>query len=133
MSQFVATIKKIDNIDSLNIVEFNFFENNLKMMSLGLNSDIQVGKKVKLSVKPTNIIIAKNILGDISLSNKIVATIKQVENGELLSSILLKVDDIFLESIITKDSSLNMNLQINDKVSIFIKASDLSIEEVLND
>lgn len=133
MTQFVATIKNIDNIDSLNIVEFEFLGTTLKMMSLDLSSEIQLGKKVKLSVKPTNIIIAKNILGDISLSNNIVATIKQIENGKLLSSILLKIGDIFLESIITKDSSLRMNLQINDEVSMYIKASDLSIEEVLND
>ena len=72
-------------------------------------------------------------MGDISLSNNIVATIKQIENGKLLSSILLKIGDIFLESIITKDSSLRMNLQINDEVSMYIKASDLSIKEVLND
>ena len=86
-----------------------------------------------LSVKPTNIIIGKNLMGDISLANKIVATIEQIENGKLLSSILLKVEDIFLESIITCESSSRMNLQLGDEVSIFIKASDLSIEEVLND
>lgn len=133
MSQFVATIKKIDNVDSLNIVEFAFYGVALKMMSLDLNSNMQIGKRVLLSVKPTNIIIGKNFLGDISLANKIVATIEQIENGKLLSSILLKVEDIFLESIITYESSSRMNLQIGDEVTIFIKASDLSIEEVLND
>lgn len=133
MSQFVATIKKIDNVDSLNIVEFAFYGVALKMMSLDLNSNMQIGKRVLLSVKPTNIIIGKNLIGDISLANKIVATIEQIENGKLLSSILLKVEDIFLESIITCESSSRMNLQIGDEVSIFIKASDLSIEEVLND
>lgn len=133
MSQFVATIKKIDNLDSLNIVEFAFYGVALKMMSLDLNSNMQIGKRVLLSVKPTNIIIGKNLIGDISLANKIVATIEQIENGKLLSSILLKVEDIFLESIITCESSSRMNLQLGDEVSIFIKASDLSIEEVLND
>lgn len=133
MSQFVATIKKIDNVDSLNIVEFAFYGAALKMMSLDLNSNMQIGKRVLLSVKPTNIIIGKNFLGDISLANKIVATIEQIENGKLLSSILLKVEDIFLESIITCESSSRMNLQLGDEVTIFIKASDLSIEEVLND
>ena len=133
MSQFVATIKKIDNVDSLNIVEFAFYGVSLKMMSLDLNSNMSVNKRVILSVKPTNIVIGKNLFGDISLANKIVATIEQIENGKLLSSILLKVEDIFLESIITCESSSRMNLQIGDEVTIFIKASDLSIEEVLND
>ncbi len=133
MSKLIATIKKINSIDNLNIVEFDFLENKLKMMSLGLNPNIQIGKKVKLSIKPTNISIAKDFIGEISLSNQLVATIQNIENGELLSSISLKVGDFLLESIITVDSSKRMNLQIGDEVKILIKASNLSIEEVLND
>ena len=133
MSKLIATIKKINNIDNLNIVDFDFFGNNLKMMSLDLNPNVQIGKKVKLSVKPTNISIAKNLLGDISLSNKLVAIIQNVENGKLLCSRSLKIYDVLLESIITVDSSKRMNLQIGDEVSIFIKASDLSIGEIIND
>ena len=133
MSQFVATIKKIDNVENLNIVEFDFIGTILKMMSLDLNSDVQIGKKVKLSVKPTNISLAKKISGEISLSNQIVATIQDIENGELLSSISLKTNDFLLESIITVDSAKRMNLQIGNEVIILIKASDLSIQEILND
>lgn len=133
MSQLVATIIKIQNIDNLNIVEFDFCGLTLKMMSLDLNPNVQIGKKVKLSVKPTNISIAKNLLGDISLSNKLVAIIQNVENGKLLCSLSLKIYDVLLESIITVDSSKRMNLQIGDEVSIFIKASDLSIGEIIND
>ena len=133
MSQLVATIKKINSIDNLNIVEFDFHGLTLKMMSLDLNADVQVGKKVKLSVKPTNISIAKNLIGEISLSNQIVATIENLENGQLLSSVSLKVHNTILESIITVDSSKRMNLQIGEVVTILIKASNLSIGEVLND
>ena len=133
MSQLVATIKKINSIDNLNIVEFDFHGLTLKMMSLDLNADVQIGKKVKLSVKPTNISIAKNLIGEISLSNQIVATIENLENGQLLSSISLKVHNTILESIITVDSSKRMNLQIGESVTILIKASNLSIAEVLND
>ena len=133
MSKLIATIKKINNIDNLNIVEFDFLGTTLKMMSLDLNSEIQIGKKVKLSVKPTNISIAKNFTGEISLSNQLVAIIENIENGELLSSISLKIDDFLVESIITADSSKRMNLEIGNQVIILIKASDISIDEVLND
>ena len=133
MSKLIATIKKIDNIDNLNIVDFDFFGNNLKMMSLDLNPNVQIGKKVKLSVKPTNISIAKNLSVDISLSNKLVAIIENIDNGKLLCSLSLKIYNVLLESIITVDSSKRMNLQIGDEVSIFIKASDLSIGEIIND
>ena len=132
MSQIIATIKKIHNIDNLNIVEFDFFGKTLKMMSLDLNKNVQIGKKVKLAVKPTNISIAKNLFGEISLSNQLVVNIKSIENGQLLSSIILEVNDTIFESIITADSSKRMNLQKNEQVTILIKASDLSIMEVLN-
>ena len=133
MSQIIATIKKIHNIDNLNIVEFDFFGKTLKMMSLDLNKNVQIGKKVKLAMKPTNISIAKNLFGEISLSNQLVVNIKSIENGQLLSSIILEVNDTTFESIITADSSKRMNLQKNEQVTILIKASDLSIMEVLND
>ena len=133
MSQFVATIKEIQSIDNLNIVKFDFCGLTLKMMSLDLNDDVKIGKKVKLSVKPSNISIAKNLSGEISLSNKIVATIQSLENGQLLTSVILKINDTILESIITVDSSKRMNLQIGEVVTILIKASNLSIEEVIND
>ena len=127
MSQLVATIKKINSVDNLNIVEFDFNGITLKMMSLDLNKNVQIGKKVKLAVKPTNISIAKNLFGEISLSNQLVVNIKSIENGQLLSSIILEVNDTIFESIITADSSKRMNLQKNEQVTILIKASDLSI------
>lgn len=133
MSKLEAEVKKIDSKDSLNIVEFNFFEKTLKMMSLDLNSNIKVGTKVKLGVKPTNVAIAKNLSGEISLSNKLPATIKDIENGELLSTILLQIENCYIESIITKDSSLKLDLKKDDEVLVLIKASNLFIEEVLND
>ena len=133
MSKFIATIKKINSVDNLNIVEFDFNGLTLKMMSLDLNDDVKIGKKVELSVKPSNISIAKNLIGEISLSNQIVATIQSLENGQLLTSVILKINDTLLESIITVDSSKRMNLQIGEVVTILIKASNLSIGEVLND
>ncbi len=133
MSNFIATIKKINSVDNLNIVEFDFNGITLKMMSLDLNDDVQIGKKVRLLVKPTNISLAKNLVGEISLSNQIVATIQSLENGQLLTSVILEINDTIFESIITVDSSKRMNLQIGERVTILIKASNLSIGEVLND
>ena len=133
MSQIIATIKNIRNIDSLNIVEFGFYNHTLKMVSLNLNKEITLNKKVELSIKPTNILIAKNLQGEISISNQLKAKIVKVENGELLSSILLKIEDTILESIITVDSSKNMNLVKDEEVLILIKASDLFIQEVIDE
>lgn len=133
MSSLLAAIRKISTVDNLNIVEFDFHGEILKMMSLDLGKEVQVGKKVILSVKSTNVLLAKNLSGDLSFSNKLVARIENIENGILLSSVILKINDTYIESIITADSSIRMNLQENDIVTVLIKASNLSIEEILND
>ncbi|MGJ0359654.1 TOBE domain-containing protein [Aliarcobacter cryaerophilus] len=129
----IARVKDIKTIDSLNIVEFDFNNITLKMMSLELHKEVKLESKVKLLVKPSNVIISKNYIEDISLSNQALAKIVAIENGELLSSISLKIGDTTFESIITKESSKRLDLQEGNIVNILIKASDLSILRVLHD
>ena len=129
----IARVKDIKTIDSLNIVEFDFNNITLKMMSLELHKEVKLESKVKLLVKPSNVIISKNYIENISLSNQALAKIVAIENGELLSSISLKIGDTTFESIITKESSKRLHLQEGNIVNILIKASDLSILRVLHD
>ena len=133
MNTIVAEVKEIKNVDNLNIVKFYFAGITLSMMSLELNENIKVGAKVKLITKPTHIAIAKKFNGEVSYSNQLDAEIIHVENGELLSSIKIRIWETTLESIITKASSERMNLQVGDEVTAFIKANELSIVEVLDD
>ncbi len=133
MSIINASITEIQSVDSLNIVSFDFFGTTLKMMSLDLSEAMQVGREVRLNVKPFHITIVKDFYGDISYSNRLDAVVKSCENGELLSSIKLSVNGVILESIITKELALEMKLKAGDNVLVMIKANDLSIQEVLND
>jgi len=131
MNQIKATITQIDTVDNLNIVKFDFHGHSLTMMSLGLNDETSVGKEVILSIKPTNVTIGKDFSGQVSYANQIKATIVSCENGKLLSSIKLSVNDVVLESIITLESSSNMDLTAGDEVTMMLKASELSILKVL--
>ncbi|MEA3228832.1 MAG: TOBE domain-containing protein [Campylobacterota bacterium] len=130
MKNFIATVKDIQNVDSLHLVTFDFHGLELCMMSLELSGDITVGRKVFLNVKSTHIAIAKNFSGEVSSSNRLGAKILSVSNGKLLSVVELKVFDTILESIITLKSSLKMGLESGDEVVCFIKASDLYISLV---
>ncbi len=133
MNEIVATISQIDNIENLNIVQFEFNNQILKMMSLDLSDKIVKSQKVILAVKPTHIAIGKDVSGQLSYSNQIKATIKEIEEGKLLTNILAEVGEITLQSIITTSSSQRMNLKKNDEIILYIKASDLSILDVIND
>jgi len=131
MNKFIAKITKIQTIENLNIINFDFSSQHLTMMSLDLNEKLKVGSIVELTAKPTHIAIAKKFNGEISYSNQLDAKIININNGELLSSIKLTSGNATCESIITKNSSHRMHLEVGDSVTLFIKASELSIKKIL--
>ncbi|QFR50080.1 transporter [Sulfurimonas lithotrophica] len=133
MSIFKAQVYEIKNVDALHIVKFSYADTTLSMMSLELDSNIKVGTNVHLYAKTNNIALAKNLTGDLSYSNQIKAKINSIQNGELLSKVILQGDIGTFESVITKDSASRMALEAGDEIVALIKASELSISEVLDD
>ncbi len=131
MSYIRAMVSEILKCDSLHIVKFKNNTDILTMMSLDLNNNIIVGTKVNLIIKPTHIVLAKRVEGNLSFSNKLSCNIKSINNGELLSSIQLNYNNIILESIITLETSITMDLKVGDKITAFIQASELSIGEII--
>lgn len=132
MSTLSATIKKIQSVDNLNLVTFDFNGIDLKMMSLGLGKETQVGKKVILAIKPSSVAIAKEFSGEVSYANKIHASIVEVNNGELLSRITLQANGNIFESLITCEVSKHMKLEAGERVIALLKASELSISEIIS-
>jgi molybdopterin-binding protein len=132
MSQFVATISQISNVQNLNLVTFLFHNTNLKMMSLELPHDMAVNTKVLLHIKPTSVAIGKKLSGHLSDVNRLESTVVAIEEGALLSSVTLDSNGDTLEAIITKEAAAEMMLGVGDEVSAIFNASDLSIAEVLS-
>jgi len=139
MSKLIATVKKIESVDNLNIVTFVCNDETLKMMSLDLNDTIQIGKKVVLACKPTSVALAKPTMDPkvfsemLSYANQIKVKISSMDVGELLSSVKLDFGNFSLEAIITSASVQRMKLNENDELLALIKANELSIQEVLDD
>lgn len=130
MNKIKAIVSSIQSLENLNIVEFLFEDIILSMMSLDLDN-IKEKDKVLLTVKASNIAIAKELQGQISLANKISAKIIQIDMGKLLTSIKLNAKGTTLTSIITTKSAKRMDLKLADEVLAIFKSSDLSIKEVL--
>ncbi len=131
MNKISATVVTIQNVQNLTQVTFATAAGELKMMGLELPQDIKQNTQVILTCKATNIAIAKRSDTMLSFSNQLRVTIKAIEMGELLCSLLLAYDETLLESIITADSARRMQLQVGESVTALIKSSDLSIAEVL--
>lgn len=131
MNQISATVTKIESFENITIVSFLASDQPLKMMSLEINKNLQVGSIVTLGVKASSVSIAKSLESELSISNQLKTTIEDVNNGMLLTSIKLRFGDATLESIITLESSKRLDLKKNETLIALIKSSDLSILELL--
>lgn len=130
MNRLNATVTEILAEQNLHIIHFDFQGTSLSMMGLDLPFGLKIGSKVVLGAKPSHLAIGKNLSGELSYSNQLDAQITGIENGKLLSSLILHVKDITLQSFITCKSSKRMNLCVGDHVKLLIKASELFVLEV---
>jgi hypothetical protein len=81
MNRFQATITQIESEGSLHIVTFDFHGTLLRMMSLELGAEVRVGVEVILTIKSTYIALAKQLEGEVSYTNLIPATIREIKQG----------------------------------------------------
>ncbi len=130
MNTIKARVAKISGTDGINLVGFTAEGEELTMMSLELDESLQVGSEVILGMKATTVSLAKEKNSMLSISNQLPVRIKSINSGELLSSVKLSFSDETIESIITKNSALRMDLKLDDEIVAFVKASDLSIVEI---
>jgi len=132
MSFIDATVSDIQISESLHIVSFDFHGEILSMMSLELEDALKIGSQVKLQVKPSHVAISKDLNQQLSYSNQIPSTISNIDSGKLVTTLSLNTNESTIESLITSKSAKRMGLQKGDKVVALIKASELSIAEILH-
>ena len=131
MNHISAIITDIKTSENISIVSFEANGNPMKMMALGLAKPIEVGSKVILGVKASNIAIAKEFSGNLSISNHLHVNIAKINNGDLLCAVFFRFGEHLLESIITRDSADAMGLHVKENIIALIKSSELSIIEVV--
>lgn len=130
MNRIPAHITNIVKQTHLTVITFEVNGELLTMMGLGFNVKAEVGDAVVLGVKATNITLAKNMQGEVSISNRLKCEVTEVENGSLFSTVGLQFESTNLECITLLASSERLALAPGDTVTALIKASELSILEV---
>lgn len=86
-----------------------------------------VGKRVTLLFKETEVSLAKNLSGQISLRNRIPATVQSIEQGELLSAVTLDYGGHKIVAVITTRSVQRLDLAPGDAVEGLVKANELTV------
>ncbi len=82
---------------------------------------------INLVFKETEVSLAKNLSGTISMRNRMKCTVQHIVRGELLSKISLKFYEYTLTSAITTRSVDSLQLTIGDEVEALVKANEVSL------
>lgn len=87
----------------------------------------KVGTPVTLLFKETEVALAKNLSGAVSLRNRFKGIVTALENGQVLSKVIFDVDGQAISSIITTRSSTAMHIAIGDEIEGLVKANEMTI------
>ena len=88
---------------------------------------LKQGNQIYAVFKETEVSVAKDFSGKISLRNKLPCTVEKIERGELLSIIHLAFNDYKMQSAITTRSVDMLELQPGDDVTAMIKANEITL------
>jgi molybdate transport system regulatory protein len=94
---------------------------------------LKVGNQVTLLFKETEIALAKNLSGMISLRNRVSVSVKRIERGDILSAVTLDYDSKKLVSVITSRAIERLQINIGDKLEALIKANEIALMAVHHD
>lgn len=86
------------------------------------------GQAVRASFRETDVAIAKQRTGMISMRNCMRGSIAAIEKGKVLTRVDLDCSGLALSSIITTRAASNMNLAVGDEVEALVKANEISLE-----
>jgi molybdate transport system regulatory protein len=85
------------------------------------------GTAVTLLFKETEVSLAKNLSGLISMRNRIPGIVTAIERGRILTKVTLDAAGHNIESVITTRSSHLLELAVGDTVEGLVKANEMTL------
>lgn len=88
---------------------------------------LESDKDVDIVFKETEVSLAKNLSGQISMRNRMKCKVLKIDRGELLSMITLQFKGFIIVSAITTRAVNSLQLVISDEVDALVKANEVSL------
>lgn len=130
MNKLPGTIIKIQQSGAILLVDVEVSGHGFSSMLIESASQpdwLFQGNSINLVFKETEVSLAKNLSGIISMRNRMKCSVQQIERGKLLSKIDLKFGDYMITSAITTRSVDSLDLKVGDEVEALVKANEVSL------
>ncbi|MBI4309857.1 MAG: hypothetical protein HY591_05950 [Candidatus Omnitrophica bacterium] len=130
MNKLQGTIVDIQSSDNISIIHVDVDGDQFSSIVLEGKKGpphYKVKDRVTLLFKETEVGIAKDLTGMISLRNRFKATIKKIDKGPILAKITLNYRNHTIESIISAQSTGQMNLKDKEEVEWLVKTNEVTL------
>ncbi len=127
MNQIKAEVVKIEKIERLHHLTLALNKQKLYMVTLELPTAVEIGTRLTLSFKSTNIAISTTFQRGITIQNQLKTKITAIEHGKILTSLSLDIEGFNLESIVSTNASRRLNLKIGDRPFALINETQISV------
>ena len=130
MNKLKGKIVEIQSSDNISIIHVNVDGDVLSSIVLeGKKGPLnyKVKDEVTLLFKETEVGLAKDLTGMISLRNRFKAVIKKIDKGPILAKITLNYKNNTIESIISSQSANQMKLKDKEEVEWLVKTNEVTL------
>lgn len=131
MNSFSASILRIDQQDSLCLLELDASGIVLDMLLFDLEPSFTRGSRVNVLFKETEVSLAREPLPETSILNCFPAVIREIRTGRILADIGLHCKAGEITGIISMKAVKKLLLKEYEHVTVMIKASQISIETIM--
>lgn len=133
MNRLLGTIIAIESNEHLLLVDVVAGQDTFTAMLMETPHNapyLKVGNTVAVLFKETEVSLAKNLSGELSLRNIVRGIVRKIRCGDILCEVALDINGQALTSIITTRAIKRLGLQEGDEVDALVKANEVSLMEV---
>ena len=124
-----AKIIQISSKDGVSFFELECLNlgTNLYMLALNEASKFALNDEVSLNFKSSDVVLSRLRLEASSLENELKCEVAGINQGEILSIISLKCEQLCFEAIISDHALKGLNLAVGEQVFAYVKSTSIHV------
>jgi molybdate transport system regulatory protein len=131
MNRLPGTITGVEAAGGIALVDVAVDERRYTAMMVASGEEAaawSIGMQAVLLFQETEVSLARELSGQISMRNRLPGTVTAIERGRLLTKVSLDVDGHAIGAVITTRSCDGLRLAVGDAVEGLVKANEMSLQ-----
>ena len=130
MNKLDGQIVRIESSEHMSLIDVKVREDIFSAIVLETPvsaSYLKIGERLQLLFKETEVLIAKNLTGLVSLRNRVKSRIKRLQKTQLLTKVVLDYNAAEINAIILTRSAESLALKEGEDVEWLVKTNEISL------